>query len=255
MAVASTPPDWADTLTEPWRAGLEATRLAMAYPRLLRAVPKGEGASVLVLPSYGTGDAGTLPLRRFLKRIGYRAPRCGLGTNLDFGDLRIRRMEDAARFRALQGARVRDRVEALVEKLGEPVSLVGWSLGGLFALDVSQQAPEAVRSVVTLGSPFGDPRGTSLFDLMRRLNQSSVPVEEQDFGPWMRGRQLETQAVPITVVHSQRDGIVGPEVGRLPSSPCVRHVSVESSHLGFAANPQVFEEVAIALADDRTHTT
>jgi len=243
-----TPPALIDTLTEPLRAGLEATRLALDFGRLVRAAPRGDSHPVLVLPSYGTGDGGTRFLRSFLSTLGYATPPSALGRNVDRGELRIRSVEDAAVFRRAQADRVVDRVRAIADETGERVSVIGWSMGGLFALDTSQRVPELVRSAVTLGSPFGDPRGTSMFHLMRVLNGSRVPVEEQDFGPWLAGRRLSTQSVPITVIRSHRDGIVGRSIAELPRTRCVRHVRVDSSHLGFAANPDVFLEVARALA-------
>ena len=63
--------------------------------------------------------------------------------------------------------------------------MVGWSMGGLYALDASKSVPEFVRKVVTLGSPFGDPRGTNLFTPMGRLSGSTVPLEEQNFAAWL----------------------------------------------------------------------
>lgn len=87
-----------------------------------------------------------------------------------------------------------------------------------------------------------------MFGRMRRLSRSQVPVAEQDFGPWMADRRLSTQQVPITVIQSDRDGIVGRELAQLPPDRCVRHVRVDSSHLGFAARPEVFREVADALS-------
>lgn len=247
-ATEPTPPALIDTLTEPLRAGLEATRLALDFGRLVRAAPRGESHPVLVLPSYGTGDGGTRFLRSFLSTLGYATPPSALGRNVDRGELRIRSVEDAAVFRRAQADRVVDRVRAIADETGERVSVIGWSMGGLFALDTSQRIPELVRSAITLGSPFGDPRGTSMFHLMRVLNGSRVPVEAQDFGPWLAGRQLSTQSVPITVIRSDRDGIVGRSIAELPRTRCVRHVRVDSSHLGFAANPDVFLEVARALA-------
>jgi len=242
-----TPPALIHTLTEPLRAGFEAMRLAFEFDRLLHEAPRGDAHPVLVLPSYGTGDGGTRFLRRFLSELGYETPAPALGRNVDRGEMRIRRIEDAARFRETQVDRVVERVHAIHRETGQRVSVVGWSMGGLFALDTSQRVPDLVRSVVTLGSPFGDPRGTSMFNLLRVLNRSRVPVEEQDFGPWLEGRQLVTQAVPVTVIHSDRDGIVGRSIARLPRSRCVRHVQVDSSHLGYAAHPEVFRELAVAL--------
>lgn len=243
-----TPPALIDTLTEPLRAGLEATRLALDFNRLVREAPRGEPHPVLVLPSYGTGDGGTRFLRSFLSTLGYETPAASLGRNVDRGELRIRSVDDAAVFRRAQVDRVVERVREIACDTGEPVSVIGWSMGGLFALDTSQRVPDLVRSAVTMGSPFGDPRGTSMFHVMRVLNRSRVPVEDQDFGPWLAGRCLTTQSVPITVIRSNRDGIVGRGIAELPRTRCVRHVRVESSHLGFTANPDVFREVARALA-------
>ena len=124
-----------DTLTEVPRAGLEATRLALSLASLYRDLPKGDGPPVLVLPAYGTGDLGLWPLRRFLEGLGYAALESELGTNLDRGELRIRRVEDAARFRRVQSDRVVRRAREICERTGRRPSLVGWSMGGLFAFE------------------------------------------------------------------------------------------------------------------------
>jgi pimeloyl-ACP methyl ester carboxylesterase len=145
-------------------------------------------------------------------------------------------------------------VERLADSLGEPISLVGWSMGGLFAFDAAQQVPAAVRGVVTLGSPFGDPRGTAMWNLMRRLSGSDVPVEEQDFSTWLAPHPSATEAdrVPTTIVYSARDGIVGTEVARMQGVRAdddrVRYRQVESSHLGFTVNLEVFRTLAEVLA-------
>jgi pimeloyl-ACP methyl ester carboxylesterase len=243
-------PDLQTTLTELPRAGLEAFRLAIGFRQLVADVPRGDGRPVLVLPSYGLGDSGMTPLRRFLRRIGYATPLSGIELNLDRGDLRIRRIEDAARFRGRQVDRVVSRIEEIHAETGEKPSLVGWSMGGLFAFDASQRIPERVRRVVTLGSPFGDPRGTAMWDFMRWLSGSEVPVDQQDFSPWLDRAALETAKVPVTVVYSEVDGIVGKEIARIRDHHAVRHRLVTSSHLGFATNPDVFREIAGALASN-----
>ena len=239
-----------DTLTELPRAGLEATRLAWSGPRLRRRMPSGDGHPVLVLPAYGTGDLGMLPLRRFLARLGYAVFASELGVNLDRGELRIRRIEDAARFRRAQSERVAERARAIQRQTGRRTSLIGWSMGGLFAFDAAWLAPDSVRRVVTLGAPFGDPRGTALWDVMRRLNGSTTPVEEQDFDAWLDPAPTEAPC-PVTILFSPRDGIVGEEAARLArASAAIRYEPVASSHLGFAVNPAAYHAVARVLADD-----
>lgn len=172
MSIVPQRPELHRTLTELFRAGFEAARLAIGYRKLVAQVTRGNGRPALVLPSYGLGDYGMTPLRSFLRQIGYETPLSGIDLNLDRGDLRIRRIEDAARFRSSQVDGVVARIEEIHAETGKKPSLVGWSTGGLFALDASQQVPTLVSGVVTLGSPFGDPRGTAMWTLPFDTNSS-----------------------------------------------------------------------------------
>ena len=259
MLTTPSRPSLFDTLTELPRAGLEATRLAARSSRLRDGLPRGDGHPVLVLPAYGLGDAGMLPLRRFLSGLGYQAIASELGTNVDRGELRIRRVEDAARFRRVQSERVVERAREIHAATGRRPSLVGWSMGGLFAFDAARLAPENVRQSVTLGSPFGDPRGTSMWDVMRRLSRSDVPVEEQDFGTWLAPvpRSGTGDVAPVTILFSARDGIVSEQAAKIDRAAAahagpgdlagVRYERIESSHLGFALNVEAYRALARAL--------
>ncbi len=253
-----------DTVSEIPRAGLEATRLAFALPNLFADMPRGDGHPVLVLPAYGLGDVGLWPLRRFLDGLGYEAFASELGPNVDRGDLRIRRVEDAARFRKVQSERVVERARSIRARTGRRPSLVGWSMGGLFAFDAARRAPETVRRIVTLGSPLGDPRGTSLWELMRRISGSDVPVEEQDFRTWLdpTPHAGTGPVAPVTILFSARDGIVSEAAARIDPTlgsgaesaggtldrPEVRYEQIESSHLGFPVNLAAYRAIARALA-------
>lgn len=260
MPATPTQPALFDTMTEPLRAGIEATRLVLSLSSLYRGIPRGDGHPVLVLPAYGLGDVGLWPLRRFLIGLGYDAIEAGLGRNLDQGELRIRRIEDAARFRRVQSERVVLRAREIHQQTGRRPSLVGWSMGGLFAFDAARLAPDSVRHAVTLGSPFGDPRGTSLWNVMRRLNRSAVPVEEQDFSTWLTPVPCDEASplAPITILYSERDGIVSEQAARIDESATresgpvdllgVRYERIESSHLGFSVNLEAYHALARALA-------
>ncbi len=260
MIAMPTRPALFDTLTELPRAGIEATRLTFSLPSLYRGIPRGDGHPVLVLPAYGVGDLGLWPLRRFLGGLGYEAFAWELGVNRDQGEMRIRRVEDAARFRRAQSERVVLRAREIQAQTGQRPSLVGWSMGGLFAFDAARLAPDSVRRIVTLGSPFGDPRGTSLWHVMRRLNRSSVPVEDQDFSSWLNPvPHADSSAVaPVTILFSARDGIVSETAARIDASAAresgssarfgVRYEQIESSHLGFAVNFDAYRAIARALA-------
>ncbi len=245
MTAIPTPPAIGLTLSEIPRAGAESMRLLTGLSRLIRKHRGGDGHPVLVLPGYGAADGSTIILRFFLKRIGYKPFALALGRNVEGVDDRIQSVDDATRFRErmveLAVARVRD----IHEQTGETVSLVGWSMGGLYALDASRQLPDITRQVITLGSPFGDPRGTSLFTVMRRLSGSKVPLEEQDFDSWLH--KASSTSVRTRVIYSERDGIVGKEIARLPESPHTQHIQVDSSHIAFAINPRALGALALTL--------
>jgi pimeloyl-ACP methyl ester carboxylesterase len=190
---------------EPSRAVGELGLLAATAP-LLAASPKGDGHTVLVMPGLGASDLSTRPLRRFLKGLGYDVHGWGLGRN----EGPSTRMLDGvgARFLDLHGRR------------GEGVSIVGWSMGGIFARRLARLNPDAVRQVVTLGSPF------------RML--SDTPSS--------------SLRVPTTSVYSRTDGIA-------PWRSCfdvggARNEAIEvvGSHCGLGHHPAVLHVVADRLA-------
>jgi pimeloyl-ACP methyl ester carboxylesterase len=111
---------------------------------LLSLAPKGDGHPVLVLPGLVASDASTRPLRSFLKNRGYAVSGWRQGRNLGLRD-------------GVQHAMV-DLVRELSDTHGRKVSLVGWSLGGLYARQLAKMMPDCVRSVITLGSPFAGSR-------------------------------------------------------------------------------------------------
>lgn len=242
------PPKLRHSLSELARAGGELVECVLEAPRLGRAAPRGDGHPVIALPGYGGGDASLAILRAFLRRVGYAPHALGLGVNFETRESRIRRIEDALRFRSRMVDRVVARIDQIVDEAGQRVSLVGWSMGGLYAFDAARARPESVRGVVTLGSPFGDPRGTSLFNLMRFLSRSDVPIEDQDFAAWEAERDKGAAGVPVRILYSPTDGIVAPEIARIPAGPDVECIEVDSSHLGFGINKRALERVAEQLA-------
>ncbi|WP_162846114.1 esterase/lipase family protein [Seongchinamella sediminis] len=251
MNKVPTPPPIGLALSEFGRAGAEGLRLATGLRRLVREHAGGDGHPVLVMPGYGAADGSTGVLRHFLQRIGYRPFALGLGRNVEGLENRIQSVDDATRFRERMVEEAVERIRDIHRETGEQVSLVGWSMGGLYALDASRLVPELTRRVITLGSPFGDPRGTSLFMLMRRLSGSTVPLEMQDFDSWLD--KAAEPAVPTRVIYSERDGIVGAQIARLPDSPYTEHVQVDSSHMAFALNPSALAAVAESLAMQPVH--
>ena len=123
------------------RGLLEFNASILLSPLLMRA-PRGDGHPVLALPGFLASDLSMAPMRRYLGELGYEAHAWRMGRNLGG----LQRMRDALRIRLAE----------IHAASGRKVSLVGWSLGGVYARDLALQAPDMVRSVITLGSPFAN---------------------------------------------------------------------------------------------------
>jgi len=241
------PPSYLQLATEIPRAGLETARLILSMNRLIREAPRGDGRPVLTIPGYGGGDGSMFFLRYLLDKIGYQSFALDLGTNFESAAERIMRIEDAVAFREKMVEQVIRRAEEIHRETSQPIDLIGWSLGGLYAFDVSQSIPDKIRQAITLAAPFGDPRGTSTFNFFRTLNRSTVPVEEQDFDLWLNKRTLKTDQVPVKIFYSHSDGIVSPQIARLDDHPAVEHIEIDASHAGFTVNRNVLMHVTHLL--------
>ncbi|PRY40695.1 esterase/lipase family protein [Umezawaea tangerina] len=216
-------------LTEPTRAAVDIGQFASTR-QLLRAAPSGDGHPVLVLPGLGATDTTTATLRRFLSRLGYDVHGWGLGRNI------------GPTIPAVQGIR------ALLRELGETdkVSLIGWSLGGIFAREIAREHPELVRQVITMGSPYAmtdmkHTRANPVYQLLARFYKAgaSQPPPEHTRPPF---------PVPATSIYSRSDGIVPWQGCRSAEGPRAENVAVSCSHLGFAYNPSVMWVIADRLS-------
>lgn len=219
-----------------WLLAAEAPRalgelawLLAARPALAGA-PRGDGHPVLVLPGMGADDRSTVPLRRFLTRLGYRTHGWGLGTNVPSRDV---------------AGRLQHRLERLRAEDPEPMSLVGWSLGGIYARRIARRSPQAVRAVVTLGSPFRSLpgyRGRSA-----PLLRAAARRRGQAPRTWPRGDDLPLP-VPSTSVLSRTDGIVPWQACVNPRADAHETLEVIGSHCGLGHHPAVLYVVADRLA-------
>ena len=177
-------PDRSLRASEPARAAADIASLIPAAP-WLRLAPRGDGHSVLVFPGFGGSDRSTAILRRYLDSMGHETHAWELGVNL--------------------GPATPGIPDALWERLmnihadgaEQKVSLVGWSLGGVYARLLAKLYPQLVRQVVTLGSPFaGNIRSTSAYPIARvilgdRVNRPSI---QQLRGWGLRASPLQVRA-------------------------------------------------------------
>jgi pimeloyl-ACP methyl ester carboxylesterase len=193
------------------------------------AAPRGDGHPVLVLPGLAAGDATTVILRRFLKTRGYAASGWGQGLNLG---LRPGVLEHA-----------RDTLRALYLEHGRTVSVVGWSLGGLYARELAKLSPEIVRLVITLGSPFtGHPRETNAWRLYEFA--SGHRIGSHDF----HGPLRTAPPVPTTSIWSPNDGIVSWRCSVETRRDLAENIALDSSHFGLGAHPAALYAIADRLS-------
>lgn len=217
-------------LTEIWRA-LNELRKGLPFIKKYKVKKKGDNHTVFVIPGFLASDVSTKPLRRFLNKIGYQTCGWELGTNL--GDLE-------------ELAVISEKIDRLYAKNKAPISLIGWSLGGVYARELAKEKPEKIRQVITLGSPFGgilEPNNASFtFEFIKWLK--NYPELDVDFVASIP----HPAPIPSTALYSKKDGVV-------PWETCMekveddihQNIEVSSSHLGMGVNPEVLEIIADRL--------
>ncbi len=197
--------------------------LARFWHGLGRLGPRGpeDGPPALVIPGFIATDRTTMALRKALAAAGWRVHGWDMGWNL--------------------GARA-DTVEQLERRMdeisgGQPVLLVGWSLGGLFARELARAFPDKVRAVVTLGSPFsGDPKQNNVWRLYEWVAKHKVdepPIP----------RITDKPPVPHLAFWSRRDGIVAARAARGLEHERDRAVELQCTHMAFGVSRRIARRV------------
>ena len=210
------------------RAPWEYAAMLLAAP-WLRQLPPGDGHPVLVLPGLGANDMSTVPLRNFLRERGYTPYAWKRGFNLGLRPGLL----DA----------LLERVGSLARRHQQRVSIIGWSLGGVYAREVAKELPQQVRSVITLGSPFaGHPRATNAWRFYEMVSRHSVHDDE------MLAQIRKAPPVPTTSIFSRTDGIVAWQCSVNEDAPHTENIEVHASHFGMGMNPLVLYAVADRLA-------
>jgi hypothetical protein len=225
-AVPPAPPARRTLLGEAASA-LELARLGGRSLALARQ-PRGAREPVRLFPGLRAGEGSLAPLRRYLAALGYDALGWGLGRNSGEVPALLRR--------AVQ------RVERDAAAAGAPVHLVGWSLGGVIARELARDRPDLVAQVITFGSPIvGGPRYTAL---AHRFPPERLAAIEAG----IREREARPIGVPVTAIHSRRDGIVGWTACVDATTPGAENIEVRSTHIGMGIDPDVWVIVAQRLA-------
>lgn len=210
---------WA--LSEAPRALLELTTY-LPYRFLGTRSESGDGHPVLILPGFMATDMSTVPLRSFVDKLGYTVYGWGEGRNFghkEYEDLLI------------------EKVHQLHKKHKMKISVIGWSLGGVYARELAKKMPHLVRQVITLGSPFKGVmkanNATWMYEILTRNNVTeSVQQEFLDELP-------NPAPVPTTAIYSKQDGVVPWEMCMEEENAIHQNIEVRGSHLGLGVNPSV----------------
>jgi predicted alpha/beta hydrolase family esterase len=203
-------------------------RTSAAFASTVQLDVEGGGRPVMIVPGFMASDQTTSRLRRSLHKAGFAAHGWGLGRNKGIK------------------ADIFERLDERVAALGceQPLTLVGWSLGGLIAREYAKYAPHRVAKVVTLGSPFsGDPRSNNawrIYEFVAGYKVDAPPVDVT---------LSEKPPVPTCAFWSSNDGVVAPQSACGQAHESDRQIELDCSHMAFVARPDAIRAIAQAITD------
>ena len=216
------------------RTFFEAGSFALSFP-LLQTTPKGDGHPVLVMPGFLANDFSTKLLRTFLKSRNYKSYGWKLGRN----------MGTQSHPETGCGEDVIARLEQIYHKHGQKVSIIGWSLGGIYARELARLRPEMTRQVITLGSPFSS---SLKANHASKLFEKTSGYSLGDMDKTLRENMRFSPPVHTTSIYSKSDGITAWECCLEIQDDTTQNIEVVSSHCGLGHHPFVMWVIADRLA-------
>jgi triacylglycerol lipase len=233
------PPLWREA-----RLGLEAARLLRDPVLRGHGLRDGRGRPVLLIPGFLAGDGSLSVMGTWLRRAGYRPRGAGIVANVDCSAAAMRRLEP--------------RLEALVERHGQPAAIVGQSRGGSLARVLAQRRPDLVGGIVTLGSPLQD---TLAIHPLVRLQVEGIAALGRLGAPgffkrscldgeccegfWADLAEPLPAGIGSVSIYSRSDGVVDWRACVDPAADA--NVEIAASHCGMAVSPAAYRAVAAAL--------
>jgi hypothetical protein len=217
------------------RIVFEMGAFAAASP-LLRTLGRGDRHPVLVMPGFSGSDASTGPLRGILRSQGYWVQGWGLGRNIGPTPEIVTGMVE--------------RLRLMHERHEAKVSLIGWSLGGIYARAMARMFPDMVRQVITLGSPYRlrDASSTPVGRLYRSYAARHVVAPTGGTIELPPEEELPPLEVPATSIYTRTDGIVHWSSCIDAEGPLRENIEVNSSHIGLGVNPAAIGAISDRLA-------
>jgi hypothetical protein len=230
MAASIERPPLSQLGREPWRAALELfSHIITKDP-----VASGDGHPVIIFPGMGGDGHSVAPLRKHCEKLGYTALDWGRGFNTGPQGNADDWMDE-----------LKGHTEDLLKGFGQSATLIGWSLGGLYARELAKRLKPQVRQVITIGTPFNTSADhTNVGWLFRLLNDTPTDID-----PALSAQLRTPPQVPTTSIYSRSDGIVAWQTCRHDGVlPRVEDIEIEGSHLGMGWNPAVLAVIADRLS-------
>lgn len=229
-AVTIQRPSLALLCAEPFRAASELAWHTFAKPD--DAVP-GDGHPVVIFPGLGANGNSVATLRAHCRALGYSAFDWGQGFNTGpQGDLDTWLHN------------LKSQIVALLAGHTQAATLIGWSLGGLYAREIGKLMAPRVRQVITVGTPFNaEADHTNVGWLFRLLSGSSTAMN-----PALSQRLRTPPPMRTTSIYSRSDGVVAWQTCcHHKRSSLVQEIEVGGSHIGMGWNRDVLAAVADRL--------
>ena len=189
---------------------------------------------MIVFPVHGGGAGSTATLRRLLDNAGFVSYDWGMGVDTGPRDRNLNRW-----LRELE-----EKVIDVAEAAGSSVSLLGWSLSGIYAREVAKRANPLVRQVITMGTPFNTMADHHQCPLIKvlEIGDGSLAVN-------LRHRLSQSPPVPSTSIYSKTDGLVPWEMCVAKETMQSENIEVEgATHRGLPAHPRALEAITHRLA-------
>lgn len=217
-------------LSEPSRALFELG-LSLPFSSLKNKQKSGDGHAVMVLPGFMSTERSTGVLRKYIANLGYDVYDWGLGRNIG----KIEHIE-----------LLLERIDEIHESTGKQISLVGWSLGGIFARQLAKERPKIVRQIITLGSPFSGLTEPNNIEWLYMLINGGKRVKHVN-NTFLENLPLPAP-VPTTAIYSKEDGIVSWKMCMEKEEDHLhQNIQVRGSHIGLGVNPSVLSIIADRL--------
>lgn len=211
-----------DFLAEPFRA-IRARIQLYSFLKKFKNLKNGDRHPVIVIPGFMGGDLSVKSLTRFLYKSGYSAKTWGMGLNL--GNL-----EDLDE--------LSEKIEKKFQLTNQKISLVGWSLGGVYAREMAKKHPDKIRQVITLCSPFNGVTEPNNAEWIYAIISGGKKIEDLD-AEWLNGIAVPAD-VPTTAFYSKKDGVVAWETCMEKVEDAIhQNIEVDSSHVGVIFNKTV----------------